>query len=364
VSAGVPSFKAITRIDRSAFSLPTGIRAGCFISAPLLVGLVTGQKDFLYTTLGALLLTNTEGPRTISAPLRILLVACFTEGVAFGVGTLAGTTGFLAVPLVGIGVFVALLAALRPTWAPVGTWTAVTFAVGVGLPGGSVSISGVRLVFSLLGALWGLTGVGLHRLISTRIRHGNPQGVRSSTGPTATQPGILRPGAHLVRSEAFKHAVIVGVASTIGHGIGISLGLPRDYWIVATIILALRPSIGETLSFTTMIVGGTLIGAVIAATVTLGVSEDYALWVLMLCIAVALYATRGVNFGLTQVFFTPFVVVLLNILYPGQWQLAETRILDVAIGGAISVVSVYLLSVRRPGAGNAQGNVAEPSAVH
>jgi hypothetical protein len=360
VSAGLPSFKAITRIDRSAFSLPTGIRAGCFISAPLLVGLVTGQKDFVYVTLGALFLTNTEGPLTLSAPLRVLLVACFTEGMAFGLGTLAGTTGFLAVPLVGIGVFVTLLAALRPTWAPVGTWTAVTFAVGVGLPGGSVSISGVRLVFCILGALWGLTGVGLHRLISTHIRHG----VRSSSGPTATTSGILRPGAHLVRSEAFKHAVIVGVAATVGHGLGLALGLPRDYWIVATIILALRPSIGETLSFTTMIVGGTLIGAVIAATITLGVSEDYALWVLMLCIAVALYATRGVNFGLTQVFFTPFIVVLLNILYPGQWQLAETRILDVVIGGAISVLAIYLLSVRRPRAENAQANVAKPPALH
>ena len=194
MSAGLPSFKAITRIDRSAFSLPTGVRAGCFISAPLLLGIVTGQKDLVYTTLGALLLTNTEGPRTLSAPLRVLLVACFSEAAAFGLGTLAGTTGFLAVPLVGIGVFIGLLAALRPRWAPVGTWTAVTFAVGVGLPGGSVSISGVRLVFSLLGALWGLTGVGLHRFISTRVQ----------ARPAAGRGVIAGPGRDAIRDPSTR----------------------------------------------------------------------------------------------------------------------------------------------------------------
>ena len=348
MSAGGLSFKAITRIDRSAFSLPTGIRAGVVVSTPLLLGIVTGQKDLVFTTLGAFLLTNTEGPRTQYAPLLLLLVACFTEAIAFGIGTLVGTTGALVIPLAGVGVFIALVSAIRPKWAPVGTWTAITFAVGVGLPGGSVSISGVRLVYSLLGALWGLSGVGLHRLVASRRTPRGFLGARQIPGPTGVASGILRPTPHLVRSDAFKHAVIVGVASSIGHGIGLAFGLPRDYWIIATIVLALRPNITDTLSFTTMIVGGTLVGAVIAASITLAVSNDYALWVCLLAIGVAVYATRGMNFGLSQVFFTPFIVVLLNILYPGQWQLAEARILDVAIGGMVSVATVYFLGLRRP----------------
>jgi hypothetical protein len=47
-----------------------------------------------------------------------------------------------------------------------------------------------------------------------------------------------------------------------------------------------------------------------------------------------------------QIFLVPFVIILINIIYPGQWQLAEIRIVDVVIGGAIVVLTVYLLGIR------------------
>jgi uncharacterized membrane protein YccC len=150
-----------------------------------------------------------------------------------------------------------------------------------------------------------------------------------------------------MQSDAFKHAAIVGPAAMVGHSVGLVLGLPRDFWIVVTIIISLRPSIGETFTSTSLIVLGTAIGAIIAASVTLTITNDYLLWALLLAFSIGLFATRNMNVGLTQVFLTPLIIILLNILYPGQWQLAEARILDVAIGGAISLLTVYLLWVRR-----------------
>jgi uncharacterized membrane protein YccC len=47
-----------------------------------------------------------------------------------------------------------------------------------------------------------------------------------------------------------------------------------------------------------------------------------------------------------QVFPVPLVVILLNLLYPGQWQLGGFRILDVIIGGVIAIATVYLLGIR------------------
>jgi uncharacterized membrane protein YccC len=85
-----------------------------------------------------MILTNTE-MQLPAIPSRILLVACFTEAVSFGLGTLAATTGHsLTLLLLGIGVFVALIARVSPKWAPVGTFTAIIFAIGVGLPGYSI----------------------------------------------------------------------------------------------------------------------------------------------------------------------------------------------------------------------------------
>lgn len=38
-------------------------------------------------------------------------------------------------------------------------------------------------------------------------------------------------------------------------------------------------------------------------------------------------ATRGVNLGLVQVFFAPFVIVLLNIIFPAGLEYAEVEFL-------------------------------------
>ena len=345
-SAG-SSLQEIRRIDRSAFNMSEGLRAGAFVSAPLLLGIATGQMEFVYTALGALFLTNSQGPRTGPTPVRLLFVACFIEALAFGIGTLAGTTGWLAIPLTGIGVFLGLMLGIYRGWGSVAMLTAINFAVGVGLLGGSVTAAGDRLVFSLLGGLWAFAGIELRQFfVSRRV---TPRSVVDAPlgSPTGSGSIEFQPRKSWMQSDAFKHAAIVGAAAMIGHSVGLVLGLPRDFWIVVTIIIALRPTIGETFTSTSLIVLGTAIGAIIAASVTLTITNDYLLWTLLLAFSIGLFATRNMNVGLTQVFLTPLIIILLNILYPGQWQLAEARILDVAIGGAISLLTVYLLWVRR-----------------
>jgi uncharacterized membrane protein YccC len=59
-----------------------------------------------------------------------------------------------------------------------------------------------------------------------------------------------------------------------------------------------------------------------------------------------MFATRGVNLGLVQVFFAPFVIVLLNIIFPAGLEFAEARIFDVVLGGVISVATVYGMGLR------------------
>jgi Fusaric acid resistance protein-like len=335
VSGARDALAEMKRIDRSAFNLPEGLRAGAFVCAPLLLGIVTGQLQLVYTTLAALLLTNTQGPHSSQTPIRPLFAACFIEAVAFGLGTLVGTTGWVSVPLIGIGIFLALTIAAFRGWGWVAMSTAIFFAVGVGLPGGSVAAAGDRLIFALPGSLWAFSGIlSRHVWISHRGSAARSKDLLSQVPPTT-------------RSESINHAVTVAAVSAIGHGIGLALDLPRGFWIVVTIIIALRPRLGPTVSTTSLIVIGTAVGAVIAASVTLTISGDYLLWAMLLAFSVALFATRAMNLGLTQVFITPFIIILLNIIYPGQWQLAEVRILDVAIGGAISMLTVGLFWVRR-----------------
>jgi len=329
------------RLDRSNFNALHGFKAAFLVVAPLVLGFATGHPEFVFATLGAMFVTNTEGPNAARLPIPSLLLACFTEASAFGLGTLAGLTGFGAVPLVGLGVFVALAAGGDQTLAPVGRFTAIFFAVGVGLPGGSPGGALERLWLSLLGGLLAALGAWLHR----RLTAGKVSG--SSSELLRSQPKrrvrLPRPGALWLQSESFRHSMAVGAASALGLTIGLALGLPRDFWIVVTIIIALRPRLGLTVNFTEMMVIGTIAGAVVAGAITVEIANVYLLEGLLLGFATAMFATRGVNLGLSQVFLTPFVIILLNLLYPGQWQLAEIRILDVTIGGAIAILTGYLV---------------------
>jgi hypothetical protein len=130
--------KDIRRLDKSAFSLTTGFRAAAFAIAPIIVGFAIQQPALLLVTLVAIFLTNTE-KAFYTIPSRILLVACFIEAASFGLGTLVATTShLLSTILLGIAVFVALIARVSTKWAPVGTFTAILFVVGAGLPGYSI----------------------------------------------------------------------------------------------------------------------------------------------------------------------------------------------------------------------------------
>jgi Fusaric acid resistance protein-like len=333
--------KDIRRLDKSVFSLTTGFRAAAFAIAPIIGGFAIHQPALLLATLGAIFLTNTERA-FYTIPSRILLVACLIESVSFGLGTLVATTSHLLSPiLLAIGIFVALLARVSTKWAPVGTFTAIIFAVGAGLPGYSMQSAGVRTLFSLIGMLWALLGIEIHRFaLSHRIQQ--QQQSQSESTVSEQQPPTQS------RLVALRSALMIGIASAIGYTIGLVLGLPRDFWAVLTIIVAIRPSPSLTISLTCMMVFGTIIGALIAAVITLENGNPYLRLALLFSFSVMLYATMRVNVVLTQIFLVPFIIILLNIYYPGQWYLSFIRILDVAIGGAIAVAMVCLWSALSP----------------
>jgi hypothetical protein len=346
----------IARLDRSNFSASHGVRAAAIVVAPLFLAFATGHPEFIFVTLGALFVTNTEGPNASPLPLPILLLACLTEASAFGLGTLASVTGVLAIPLVALGVFIPLATFGSGTSAQAGKNTAIFFAVGVGLPGGSTGAAVERLWLSLLGGLLAFLGAWLHRALTSRKA---PGGEGGAFEPLPTQlkryARLPRLTAFSMQSQALRHPLTVGAASAVGFAIGLALGLPRDFWIVVTIVIALQPRIGLTVDFTEMMVVGTIVGAVIAAAITVEISDTYLLGVLLLVFATAMFAVKGVNLGLSQVLTTPFIIILLNLLFPGQWQLAEIRVLDVIIGGAVAILTVYLVRIgmlpKRPGVG-------------
>ena len=69
----------------------------------------------------------------------------------------------------------------------------------------------------------------------------------------------------------------------------------RDFWAIVMIIVAIRPNISSTTTFTSMIVIGTIVGALIAAVITLENNNLYLRLALLFSFAVMVFATMKVN---------------------------------------------------------------------
>ena len=331
----------ITRLDWPSLDIATGLRAGAFVITPLIVGAATGYLlEGLFATLAANFLTNTEGNPPSATSTRILVAACILEPAALALGTLTGTTGPLLIPLVGLGVFMLLMARTYPSWALVATISAIFFVVGTGLPGDSVAGAVERFGSSVIGAFWALLGVAIQRWVS-------PHGSRDGAPGQATAQGShhLHPfmSDFSVHSEVFRQALLTGIAAAVGLAIGLSLELPREIWILITIIITIRLRVGPTINSSVILVVGTAAGAVIAAAATLAVSSVEVLGGLLFVFAFAMFSFRLVNQALYQMFLTPFLIILLNLIYPGSWWFALVRIVDIAIGGGVAITTVYLL---------------------
>jgi hypothetical protein len=63
----------------------------------------------------------------------------------------------------------------------------------------------------------------------------------------------------------------------------------------------------------------------------------------LLAFLVLTFSCWRVNVRLLPMFVVPHILLLPNISYPSRWELALDRIVDVAIGGALANVAVFVL---------------------
>jgi hypothetical protein len=239
--------KDIRSLDKSAFSITVGLRAAAFVIVPIIVGFAIKQPNLLLVALGSIFLTNTERALP-TIPSRILLVACFAEAASFGLGTLAATTShhhLLSLILLGFAVFAALFVWAITKWLAIGMFTAIIFAIGVALSGYSIQSAGLRTLFSLIGMLWALLGIEIQCFVLSHRRIQQQLSQSESAAASEQQQPLPTP-----RLAALRSALIIGIASAIGYTIGLVLGLPRDFWIIVTIIVAIQPNGSNSLTIT------------------------------------------------------------------------------------------------------------------
>ena len=142
------------------------------------------------------------------------------------------------------------------------------------------------------------------------------------------------------RSVWFRNAVRGAVGLALAVAVVEVTDVEHGFWVVLGSLSVLRSNALGTGATALRAVGGTAIGFVIGSAIMIGVGSDTAvLWVLLpLAVLLSGVAPSMISFAAGQAAFTVVVVILFNIIVPSGWKVGLTRIEDVAIGCAVSIV--------------------------
>jgi uncharacterized membrane protein YccC len=144
-------------------------------------------------------------------------------------------------------------------------------------------------------------------------------------------------GGRIAWEFTLRLMICTGVAAILSE----VLPLQRSYWLVLTVGIILKPDYGSVFARAVQRGIGTVIGAVLGAAILAVV--PYGPWLLLPfgVLAALLPYGKARNFGLSAVFFTPLVVLLIDLLDVGGWHLAEARLVDTVLASLVVLVVGY-----------------------
>jgi uncharacterized membrane protein YccC len=143
--------------------------------------------------------------------------------------------------------------------------------------------------------------------------------------------------------SGLEHAGRLGIAAAVA--MALMLGVHEQYgkWFVFTVLLALRPSYGDTVERVVLRVAGTVLGAAGAALILAAVPGPYTIVGTVLVFATAGFALREVSYGYWSVFATPLAMMLADFSMPLDWEAAGFRLALTAGGGLLALVAARML---------------------
>ncbi|GAA4632780.1 hypothetical protein GCM10023196_067670 [Actinoallomurus vinaceus] len=145
------------------------------------------------------------------------------------------------------------------------------------------------------------------------------------------------------RSPGFRYSTRMGVAIAVAMAVTTALRLPHGHWLTITVVVSLRDSYGDTVSRVVKRIGGTAIGAIVAALALALVPQQATLIVLVFIGAALGFTVRPVNHGHWMAFATPMIMLLVDYSKPMSWSAAAWRIGLTIAGGLFALVAARVL---------------------
>ncbi|MGZ3756700.1 MAG: FUSC family membrane protein [Mucilaginibacter sp.] len=145
-------------------------------------------------------------------------------------------------------------------------------------------------------------------------------------------------------STAFKHALRVSLVCLIGFIAAkiFSLG-HHSYWVLLTIIVILKPgfSLSKQRNYQRLI--GTIGGGIIGVFVLVFIPNGGVQFALMVIFMIGAYSFQRLNYIVSVILMTPYVLILFKFLGVGHLDIAKERVVDTIIGSTIAFIASYWL---------------------
>ena len=146
------------------------------------------------------------------------------------------------------------------------------------------------------------------------------------------------------QSSIFRHALRVAIVSLIGYGVSHLFPLGHySYWIMLTIVVIMKPSYSLTKQRNYERIIGTVVGGLLGVAIILLVKAEAARFVLLLIFMIVSYSFQRLNYKISVLFMTPYLLILFSFLGANNIDIAKQRIIDTLLGSSIAFLASYFI---------------------
>ena len=143
-------------------------------------------------------------------------------------------------------------------------------------------------------------------------------------------------------SSVFRHSLRMMFTCLLGFIIVemISYG-HHSYWILLTIVFILKPGYSVTKERNFQRIAGTIAGGILGIIFIATIKDRTALVALMVFFMIGTYTFQRLNYIVTVIMMTPYILILFSYLGLGFINIVQERILDTAIASVLAFFASY-----------------------